>query len=149
MPRPEFRAGRACHRLFTTSPGVTLRALGRPDMQAMSSSRSDHVALEDLELFAVVAEELHFGRAAAGLHISQPGLSYRVQRLESALGYEVRARTRRSVRLTAAGEVLLEGARRVLGETSRIVGDGARVARGSPPSASAASAASGLRCTAR
>jgi DNA-binding transcriptional LysR family regulator len=99
-------------------------------VQAMSSSRSDHIALEDLELFAVVAEELHFGRAAARLHISQPGLSYRVQRLESALGYEVLARTRRSVRLTAAGEVLLEGAQRVLGETSRIVGDGARVARG-------------------
>ncbi len=80
------------------------------------------VALEDLELFVVVAEELHFGRAALRLHISQPGLSYRIRRLEGALGYEVLERTRRSVRLTAAGEVLLEGARRVLGETSRIVG---------------------------
>lgn len=52
-------------------------------MQAMPSSRSDHIALEDLELFAVVAEELHIGRAAARLHISQPGLSNRIQRRES------------------------------------------------------------------
>ncbi|SFD54015.1 LysR family transcriptional regulator [Streptomyces aidingensis] len=88
------------------------------------------VDLGDLRLFAVVAEELHFGRAAARLHLSQPGLSYRVKALEDALGYQVLARNRRGVRLTPAGEVLLSGARRLLGEAHRVVDDGGRVARG-------------------
>ncbi|MBW1596294.1 LysR substrate-binding domain-containing protein [Streptomyces sp. JJ38] len=88
------------------------------------------VDLGDLRLFAVVAEELHFGRAAARLHLSQPGLSYRVKALEEALGYQVLARNRRGVRLTSAGEVLLAGARRLLGEAHRVVDDGGRVARG-------------------
>ncbi|WP_165986411.1 LysR family transcriptional regulator [Streptomyces sp. YIM 98790] len=88
------------------------------------------VDLGDLRLFAVVAEELHFGRAAARLHLSQPGLSYRVRALEDALGYQVLARNRRGVRLTPAGEVLLAGARRLLGEAHRVVDDGGRVARG-------------------
>ncbi|MHC0432964.1 LysR substrate-binding domain-containing protein [Streptomyces sp. O3] len=88
------------------------------------------VGFGDLRLFAVVAEELHFGRAAARLHLSQPGLSYRVKALENALGYQVLARNRRGVRLTPAGEVLLAGARRLLGEAHRVVDDGGRVARG-------------------
>ncbi|WP_306369380.1 LysR substrate-binding domain-containing protein [Nocardiopsis sp. CC223A] len=88
------------------------------------------VGLGDLRLFSVVAEELHFGRAAARLHLSQPGLSYRVKALEDALGYQVLARNRRGVRLTPAGEVLLAGARRLLGEAHRVVDDGGRVARG-------------------
>ncbi|MFD8079867.1 LysR family transcriptional regulator [Streptomyces sp. NPDC059718] len=88
------------------------------------------VDLGDLRLFAVVAGELHFGRAAARLHLSQPGLSYRVKALEDALGYQVLARNRRGVRLTPAGEVLLAGARRLLGEAHRVVDDGGRVARG-------------------
>ena len=53
------------------------------------------VELADLRLFVVLAEELHFGRAAARLHLSQPGLSYRVKALERALGYQVLARNRR------------------------------------------------------
>jgi DNA-binding transcriptional LysR family regulator len=88
------------------------------------------VDLGDLRLFMVVAEELHFGRAAARLHLSQPGLSYRVKALEAALGYQVLARNRRGVRLTPAGEVLLTGARRLLGEAHRLVDDGGRVSRG-------------------
>jgi DNA-binding transcriptional LysR family regulator len=88
------------------------------------------VDVADLRLFAVLAEELHFGRAAQRLHLSQSGLTYRVQRLEAELGYQVLARDRRGVRLTAAGAQLLEGARRVLGELARAVEDGERVARG-------------------
>lgn len=88
------------------------------------------VDLADLRLFTVLADELHFGRAAARLHLSQPGLSYRVARLEQALGYQVLARNRRGVRLTPAGESLLAGARRLLGEAHRVVDDGGRVARG-------------------
>lgn len=88
------------------------------------------VDLSDLRMFSVVADELHFGRAATRLHLSQPGLSNRVQRLERALGYEVFARTTRSVRLTPAGEALLAGAQRLLGEASRVIDDAERVASG-------------------
>jgi DNA-binding transcriptional LysR family regulator len=88
------------------------------------------VELADLRLFVVLAEELHFGRAAARLHLSQPGLSYRFKALEQALGYQVLARNRRGVRLTPAGEAVLGGARRLLGEAHRVVDDGGRVARG-------------------
>jgi len=88
------------------------------------------VELADLRLFVVLAEELHFGRAAARLHLSQPGLSYRFKALEQALGYQVLARNRRGVRLTPAGEAVLGGARRLLGEAHRVVDDGSRVARG-------------------
>ncbi len=92
--------------------------------------RQPAVDLGDLRLFVVLAEELHFGRAAARLHLSQPGLSCRVKALEEALGYQVLARNRHGARLTPAGEVLLAGARRLLGEAHRVVEDGGRVARG-------------------
>jgi DNA-binding transcriptional LysR family regulator len=98
--------------------------------QPMTSAGVPAVDLDDLRLFVVVSEELHFGRAAVRLHLSQPGLSYRIKALEGALGYEVLARNRRGVRLTPAGEVLLAGARRLLGEAHRVFDDGARVARG-------------------
>ncbi|MET8153769.1 LysR family transcriptional regulator [Actinoplanes sp. NPDC049668] len=91
----------------------------------MTGAGAPAVDLGDLRLFVVVAEELHFGRAAIRLHLSQPGLSYRVKALVNALGYQVLARNRRGVRLTPAGEVLLAGARRLLGEAHRAVDDGA------------------------
>lgn len=86
--------------------------------------------LDDMRLLAVLGEELHFGRAAVRLHLSQPGLSYRVKRMEDALGYELLSRTRRSVSLTAAGSVVLQGALRLLDEARRLVEDGERTARG-------------------
>lgn len=86
--------------------------------------------LDDMRVLVVLGEELHFGRAAARLHLSQPGLSYRVKRMEDALGYELLSRTRRSVELTAAGAAVLQGASRLLDEARRLVDDGERVARG-------------------
>jgi DNA-binding transcriptional LysR family regulator len=86
--------------------------------------------LDDMRLLVVLAEELHFGRAALRLHLSQPGLSYRVKRMEDALGYALLARSRRRVELTAAGAAVVEGARRLLAEARRLVDDGARLARG-------------------
>src|SRR5580700_9796744 len=64
------------------------------------------VELRELRLFLVLGEELHFGRTAERLGISQPGVSEAVRVLESRLGVKVFDRTSRRVRLTPAGEEL-------------------------------------------
>jgi DNA-binding transcriptional LysR family regulator len=72
------------------------------------------VDLRRLRYFVAVAEECHFGRAAARLHMSTPPLSQRIRELESELGLTLFERTSRRVALTAAGERLLGEARLVL-----------------------------------
>jgi DNA-binding transcriptional LysR family regulator len=67
-----------------------------------------------LRQFLAVAEELHFGRAAARLHMTQPPLTMAVQALERQLGAVLFERTRRSVALTPAGQALLAPVRRLL-----------------------------------
>jgi DNA-binding transcriptional LysR family regulator len=67
-----------------------------------------------LEYFVAVGEELHFGRAAERLVISQPALSRQIAALERQLGVALLVRTSRQVRLTAAGQLLLDESRRVL-----------------------------------
>jgi DNA-binding transcriptional LysR family regulator len=64
------------------------------------------VELRELRIFLVLAEELHFGRTAERLGISQPGVSQAVRILESRLGVKVFDRTSRRVRLTPAGDEL-------------------------------------------
>ncbi|MFQ6142058.1 LysR substrate-binding domain-containing protein [Streptomyces seoulensis] len=75
--------------------------------------------LRHLRYFTAVAEERHFGRAAARLHVTQSTLSTQVQALEREVGGPVFVRTSRRVELTEAGELLLAEARRTLAQADR------------------------------
>jgi len=70
--------------------------------------------LNQLRCFVTVAEELHFGRAAARLHMTQPPLSRQIQLIEHSIGTSLFSRTNRMVRLTPAGRCLLPEAHAIL-----------------------------------
>ncbi len=86
--------------------------------------------LRQLRYFVAVAEELHFRRAAARLHISQPPLSQQIHALESEMGTQLLARTRRRVELTPAGEAFLRDARALLAELDGAVATAQRIGAG-------------------
>ncbi len=76
--------------------------------------------LKQLRYFVAVAEELHFGRAAQRLFISQPALSFDIRKFEDQLGVQLLARTNKSVALTNAGQVLLDEARKLLQQAAEV-----------------------------
>ncbi len=78
----------------------------------------------------MVAEELHVGRAARRLVISQAALTQRIQRLERELGFLLFTRAERRIALTPAGVVVLERARRLLGDVDEMVDSAAHVSSG-------------------
>ncbi|MFK8260322.1 LysR family transcriptional regulator [Erwinia sp. AnSW2-5] len=89
-----------------------------------------NIELRHLRYFIAVAEELHFGRAALRLNISQPPLSQQIQILEHEIGARLFARTNRSVQLTAAGQQFLQDARLVLQQVDQAADKAARLHRG-------------------
>ncbi len=80
----------------------------------------DRPTLRQLEYFVALAERLNFRRAAEACFVSQPSLSAQIAGLEGTLGVQLFERDRRGVRLTAAGEALVPGARETLAACGRL-----------------------------
>jgi DNA-binding transcriptional LysR family regulator len=88
------------------------------------------VDLRQLRYFVTVAEELHFSRAAARLHLAQSALSAQVRHLEDELGGPLLVRTTRQVTLTSAGEALFKDGRAILAAVDEAVHRARALARG-------------------
>jgi DNA-binding transcriptional LysR family regulator len=88
------------------------------------------IDLRQLRYFQAVAEELHFGRAAARLAIAQPALSRQIQQIEQELGMPLLRRTQRRVELLPAGALLLERSRAIQQELARTLADVRRTGAG-------------------
>jgi DNA-binding transcriptional LysR family regulator len=86
--------------------------------------------LRHLRYFVAVGEEQHYGRAARRLCVAQPALSRQIQNLEEEVGFKLFERLPRGVKLSAAGKLFLQDARRILQEVNEAAGRAGRVARG-------------------
>lgn len=89
-----------------------------------------NIELRHLRYFIVVAEELHFGRAARRLNISQPPLSQQIQRPEQEIGAQLFTRTNRNVQLSSAGASFLQDARAILLQVQQVAHRAARIHSG-------------------
>ena len=92
--------------------------------------RTHRIDLKLLRYFLAVAEELHFGRAAARLNMSQPPLSIHIKELEQQLGTLLFVRHSRSVVLTHAGKILMEESRRLLASANQALARVEQIGRG-------------------
>jgi len=83
-----------------------------------------------LRYFLMLAEELHFGRAAQRLSISQPPLSLNIQHLEASVGAQLFTRNSRGVQLTAAGQAFVPAARALLDQAGLAAREAREVSQG-------------------
>ena len=86
--------------------------------------------LRHLRYFVAVGEEQHYGRASQRLRVAQPALSRQIQDLENEVGFKLFERLPRGVRLSAAGRLFLEDARRILQQVHEATARAAGVAQG-------------------
>jgi DNA-binding transcriptional LysR family regulator len=86
--------------------------------------------IRHLRYFCVLAEQLHFTKAAVLLNVAQPALSHQIKQLEDELGTQLVERSNRRVRLTEAGEVFLSHALRILEQIDQATRETARVGQG-------------------
>ncbi|MBD2781379.1 LysR family transcriptional regulator [Xenorhabdus szentirmaii] len=89
-----------------------------------------NIELRHLRYFIAVAEELHFGRAAERLNISQPPLSQQIQSLELNINAKLLVRNNRNVSLTAAGQMFLQEAYQVIAQVEAAAVKAARMQQG-------------------
>lgn len=89
-----------------------------------------NIELRHLRYFIAVAEELHFGRAAERLHMSQPPLSQQIQALEEMVNAKLLERNNRNVALTPAGAMFLKEAYQILGQVDAAATKAARMEKG-------------------
>jgi DNA-binding transcriptional LysR family regulator len=99
-------------------------------LQSDQSQKGIKVELRHLRYFVAVGEEQHYGRAARRLRVAQPALSRQVQDLETELEFKLFERLPRGVKLSAAGKLFLEDARRILREVNEAAERAGHVARG-------------------
>src|SRR6476660_5984520 len=86
--------------------------------------------LRHLRYFVAVGEEQHYGRASRRLRVAQPALSRQIQDLEEEVGFKLFERLPRGVKLSAAGKLFLDDARRILQEVDEAKLRAERVASG-------------------
>jgi DNA-binding transcriptional LysR family regulator len=103
------------------------------ELSSLGTAQTLAIDFRRLRYFVAVAEERHFGRAAARLHVTTPPLSQRIRELEQALGLPLFERTSRRVALTPAGQRLLGEARAVLRAMDRFAATAAEL--GATPAA--------------